>query len=573
MEKMAKLIFTESRKQVIDDGIYELSDYTGGKVNIDEEAFTFLKFIEDQKVDGLSLEDFYLYDGIPMYFFDRPSLFLELKNIISCFITLLCISDRADGKIFVETDNRVMYFAAEKYFDAECLMIEKYKQKVKGEDANTNGKMFRRLSKGFKSQMLFNSKRHNGRNILVFSHAASLNLIKDSNGNPRYFDTQVGPVMEGLREKYNVLNLQFLNNDALINKTIKYDGEYVPFELFKLYKRALGRNIIRQELAVDNLHLIDKLDFSFMGYDIKSILMEYVFGDIKGKYLSYLREILAAEKYLQSGKINKCVVVGEGDRARCFIVAAKRLGTKTFAVQHGIINETSPAYIINSSHGSLLVPDVSFVWGEKYKRILTANSSAYNDSNVKVVGQVRTDFLLQREYKRQSDNKIKILYATQYFMDILQPATKMLFSALEQFNEEYELIIKLHPADVNFDFYNDMIRKYKIRNARIVKDADLYEVISWSDVIVSVLSTVIGEGALFKKPSICIILPKYNDAGGFVKDGISLSACDENELRGLLKDIKCINSEYMDKINKYIHENFYCLDGNAAKRIIEIIGE
>ena len=71
--------------------------------------------------------------------------------------------------------------------------------------------------------------------------------------------------------------------------------------------------------------------------------------------------------------------------------------------------------------------------------------------------------------------------------------------------------------------------------------------------------------------SICIILPKYNDAGGFVKDGVSFGVKDENELLEYMVKINLENITLNNNMKKYITENFYKLDGKVTERIIRII--
>ena len=83
--------------------------------------------------------------------------------------------------------------------------------------------------------------------------------------------------------------------------------------------------------------------------------------------------------------------------------------------------------------------------------------------------------------------------------------------------------------------------------------------------------TVVVEAALMNKPSICILLPKYNDNGGFVKDGLSFGVKDENELLEYMVKINLEDITLNNNMQKYITENFYKLDGKVTERIISII--
>jgi hypothetical protein len=372
-----------------------------------------------------------------------------------------------------------------------------------------------------------------------------------------------------LKNKYNVLELQLLNNENQLTKSTKYKEDYIPFEAFVIYKRLISGRIINKQLIQNFVKYFDKLDFQYNNYNLKSIIFENIVSNFEKECSNYLVEILAAERFIKKYRFEKCLIAGEGDRGRCFIIASHRNKVPCYAIQHGIINETSPNYIINQQSESNIVPTISFLWGKRYQDILLKHTSVYNRSNTRIVGQVRTDLLKQYQNQSTKDKSIiRILYATQYLKDLLEPATEMLFKALNLLTKEYELVIKLHPADNYFEFYNELIKNYKIKNVRIVKDEDLYTLISWCDIIVSVHSTVVLEGVLMQKPSVCIVLPKYNDEGGFIKDGISLGAADEYKLSEYLSQN---NLNYLDGLKYYVQDNFYAVDGNVSNRIINEI--
>lgn len=570
---MVKLIYTAQKKQLVIDGqVMDLFEYIG-KINVEKEAFKYLTYLESQKVNGLKLEELYLYDDVPLYIFNRPTIYRKLNGLIFCIMVIRNIQDKTNEELKVQTDDDFMEKVCVEVFNLQCekIYIEKNIRAI------SKIKLIRRFIKGIGSYAKFIFKNFflNMKNykepFLIISHASDLNPVKgNTNG---YYDTQLGKVIDKLKETYNILNFQQLNNKYIIDKTLNYHENFVPFELFIFYKRLKAKKNVNNSLVVDNLIYIDKLDYNFNQLDLKNVMLNYVMKDLRESYCSYLYELIVAEKIINKFKIKKCLVVGEGDRGRCFIAAGNRLKISTYAVQHGIINETSSTYIINSRYKEVLVPKNTFVWGEKYKELLTSHTNVYNKENVNVVGQVRTDHLVQNGYLNinKRSGTLRIFYATQYFKDLLEPATLMLFNALNLMKEDYELIIKLHPADLNFEFYEDMVKKFHIKNCKIMKDGDLYELIKWSDLIISVHSTVVVEAALMNKPSICILLPKYNDAGGFVKDGLSFGVKDENELLEYMIKINIGDMTINHNLKNYIAQNFYKLDGKVTERIVNII--
>ena len=160
---------------------------------------------------------------------------------------------------------------------------------------------------------------------------------------------------------------------------------------------------------------------------------------------------------------------------------------------------------------------------------------------------------------------MKILYATQYVKDLAKEASEFLFSSLSSYENQYEIIVKLHPNDTFYDMYEDIIKRYNIKNVKVSKNIDIYDAIIWSDVVISVHSTVNLEAAILNKPSICLLLKNYWDKGNFVKNNISKGAQNNYELLDLLNNLNWkTNYNYVDR-------NFYKIDGLVSERIKNII--
>lgn len=573
---MNKLLYLNNEKVfMFDNNRYEMHKLIGN-IDIDEISFNYLKFLESQEIEGYNLEDLILYDKIPLYYLERSNILLKLKHLFTCFVILEKICSEFGNDFMVHTDDITMYLLASKVFSLICDEVISQRA-IKGENTKITDRI--RLVKvishrfffGIKSIIKFKVKHKHMENFLILSHAMDINLIKSELGN-KLFDTQLGPIVEYLHKKNNILNIQF-TNDFYNDKTTQYHREnYMPFEFFILYKKFKRHTIIKYNLLSNNLSRIKNINFKYKNYDLKTVIIGDIFCNLEEKIFEDLREVLTAESLILKLKIRKCLVINEGDRNRSFIIASNMQHISSYAVQHGIINKTSSSYIINSKYKDILTPKVFFVWGEKYQNLLINNTNIYTIKNTKIVGQVRTDLLYKKKKENIMVNKknLKILYATQYLQDLLEPATIMLLKALKFLEYNYELIIKLHPADKNYNFYQDKLKDFGISNSKIVIEDDLYDLLEWCDVIVSVHSTVVLEGAILNKPSICILLPKYNDAGSFVRDGISSGAKDEYELSNLL--YSCFNNNNV-KLTEFISRNFYKVDGKVVERIVDEIGD
>lgn len=567
---MNKIIYTERDKYLVTDENNIQLDIFVANSDIDNIASDFTKYIETQKIDGMSIEDFFIYDDIPLYYYERPSIYMNLKSLFFKFEIIRNVIEQYGNEIEIETDDDMMSLLSKNIFNLKVTKVCKDQQKSKNNILKIYLNYFLRMLVGFRNciKMMYLDK--SKENVCVISYAVNINITKFHDKSILY-DTQIGPLVDELKKKCNIFNLQYLNNTSILNKTLKYKVDYIPFEFFIFYKKLVKNKVFNIKLLKNNLNLLLKIEYKYKDYNLKEVFIQSIFNELESKYYGDLSEILAWERFLKHKKVKKCIVTDEGDRMRCIITAGNRLSIETYAVQHGILNEFSHEYLINTKYNHL-VPQKTFVWGEKYKRMLLENTNIYNDYNVEVAGQVRTDSIFAYyEIENNRNNKIKILYATQFLKDLLEPATETLFKALTLLNSDYELVIKLHPIDIYYNYYENMIKKYNITNVKIIKDGDIYELINWCDVVISVHSTVVVEGVLLNKPSICIVLPKYNDAGGFIRDGISIGVETSFELKEVIDNISHNNYLNGEKVKNYIKENFNKVDGKVVERIMKNI--
>ena len=575
---MVKLVYKNDEKYIFYNGQKTEINHFELTINIDRVALEYIKFIETQSINGLVLEEFYVYDGIPLYYFERPTIVLKIKQLIFATEFIKMLLEKYKDTLQVETDNEI--------FSSVCKNI--FKLDVISSQANSTSeivgikkksKMFYEsflwIISGLKNYVLYKVTLDKRENICILTYTMNINLINKDEKKILY-DTQMGTIVEKLRDTYKIFNFEFLGNRKLLEKSLKLKGNTIPFEFLLILKKLNKNRLINIKLLENNMKNLVEIDYSYNDFDFKNIILHNIFNDLKIRFDKDLNEILMLEKFFKKSKINKCIVTDEGDRARCFITAGNRNGVHTYSIQHGLITDTSPEYIFNSKYLDILIPKHTFVWGNNYKKILVDNTNIYKETNVDIVGQLRTDLLFEKYLRPKEKNgiKLKILYATQYFKDILEPATTMLFEALEKIKVEYEIIIKLHPSDHYFDFYKSMANKYSIKNFRILKDGDIYDLMNWCSVIVSVHSTVVQEGTLLNKPSICIRLPKYNDLGGFIQAGISFGVSERNELIYIFEHLDDNKGLLISKMTEYVADNFYKIDGCVALRIIErITGE
>lgn len=534
------------------------------KNDIESEIRNFVLKIENQKVNGIKIHEMYTYEGIELYNFCRGSIYDKVKELLNKFSLIENIINYFGDTIEINTDDLVYKYLAENVFFVNC----NYKNNsiVKSNRIKNKYKKIQRLILGFNN--LIKVKIKNKKNTLFLTQANSINSIIVNN-NKIIYDSQFGKVLDKMKKEDNIFKIQYLNNDSLIDRSLLLGKDIFPFENFIFMKKFIYKLNIQENKINDKLIYIRDLDFYFHEKNLYEFINEFLLKDLKCIMNNYIYEIYAAEKLMKFININKVIVIDEADRIRCFIYAANKNNIPSFAIQHGIITLGSSAYFIPSKDEKY-VPYKTFVWGEEFKKTLIYNSNVYNENNVEVVGQLRTDYLFEKlKYNNISNDNttIKILYATQSIEDLTYEATEILFKSLQKMNKKYSLVIKLHPNDTYEKIYNDLIKKYNIKNVEITRDMDIYDAIIWSDVVISVHSTVNLEAAILNKSSICILLNKYWDEGNFVKDDISLGAKNYEELRMFLENIDKYKLNNENTIKRYFHK----IDGCVSERIINTI--
>jgi len=106
---------------------------------------------------------------------------------------------------------------------------------------------------------------------------------------------------------------------------------------------------------------------------------------------TYIHLIKKLEKFLGEIKPKLIIQVYEvGPYAKAFEVAAKKIGIRTIAIQHGLIPSDQPEYVFKevknekNPYGNP-IPDLTLLYGEFYKKIFTEKGS-YPKNKVAIIG-------------------------------------------------------------------------------------------------------------------------------------------------------------------------------------------
>ncbi len=294
----------------------------------------------------------------------------------------------------------------------------------------------------------------------------------------------------------------------------------------------------------------------------------------------YTYKLLAFQSYFANTETKTITAQDENATSTKIILdAAKFNNIKTIGIQHGIIGEFNMNYLFTKEDKIYHpMPDQTLVWGDYWKSILI-NEKNFPANAVKIVGQIRTDVIPQLKaqsntklYEKESIYKHIVVFASQPQPDpvLRKQAAEDVFKAVLKFDTML-LIIKMHPREMDNNYYNDIAKNLGCKNYIIEKEIDLYKVLAACDVVITCYSTVGGEAVYLGKP--LVILDHLRlDYCGYYKEGVAKRATNAMELENILRDYAAGNFVPDKQHNEsFIAKYAYKIDGMVSKRCLNYI--
>jgi len=332
----------------------------------------------------------------------------------------------------------------------------------------------------------------------------------------------------------------------------------------KLLSRKITQAIsaIEGNDETDNLILdaLKELYGSTSYFCWKFLCYKYFFSKRKPKVILITDEYSANTRLIMEGaRVNRIPVV---------------------SFQHGSMHDLHPGYVYSAEDPvDEITPDGIIVWGDRWKDFLI--NHGYPAERIKTGGQLRTDIIPVISTTRKSAAEILreniggkdiVLFASQPQRDLsLRYKTAFeIFKAAAQLSE-FILVVKLHPVENDFSYYNQIAKRANCDNYIITKEADLYELISVSRAVITSFSTVGTEAVYFRKP-VLIFDPLKQDVLGLVREGVAVQCLDSNDIHSVL--LKVMKGEFQsdeDKISAFIKSQVFAIDGKTGQRYLDIL--
>jgi len=307
-----------------------------------------------------------------------------------------------------------------------------------------------------------------------------------------------------------------------------------------------------------------------------SLFRETFYSLIEKRFLTYYYEIILSQNLLDKYPFSAILLQNEvGPNEKILLQIGKSKKIPVFLMQHGLIFDTTEAFMMNKYQGALgLNTDYQLVWGDidyQYRKKL-----GFDPEKIIKIGSPAYDHF----FDKKNSKRDYVLLATS------GPTTEDIFDlTVESITKNIEtikgiskivaglnqkLIIKIHPSPDEFD-PTELIKSID-PNIQVIKTGDISEIIkNCSLMIVIDFSSVILDAYLLKKPIISI--PVKNNGYGLPKAFVNNSCMIENletlenSINNLLKND---NSELIK--NAIISgQNYMSNLGKASEQLLRFL--
>lgn len=236
--------------------------------------------------------------------------------------------------------------------------------------------------------------------------------------------------------------------------------------------------------------------------------------------------------------------------------------------------------LIFQEHG--LRPEFFLSSGRNFAKLKERHNEA---ENVLITGLPRYDVLSNaseiysrteffNEHKIDPSSKI-VLWTTQCHVVSEEENTanfQAVFGAIKDLRG-ITLIIKQHPAEgkIFTEKMRRYIEDYQINCLIAPRDADTYELLFISNLVVAKASTTVMEAVALNKPVIILNLSGEPDTVEYVQEGVALGIYAKADLKEGIKGLLSDDSELASNRTGYVENYLYKMDGLATDRVVSLL--
>ncbi len=281
---------------------------------------------------------------------------------------------------------------------------------------------------------------------------------------------------------------------------------------------------------------------------------------------------LATKRALQEQSV-QCIVITAttGFFERCMIAAAAKLDVPLVIIQHGEGLATSDPELFPGMKVAI------GVFGEKFADRLM--KWGIDRKDIEIIGPIAFEEIYSFVQKEQKKTDKILLITTsliegnrlskeEYFQNITSILRQL--SVLQK-----EIVIKLHPAERNFDHYVKIIEKEGWKNMKVTQERGqsvLYTLINDSDIVVNLYSTVALQAMILGKPvvSMDIVLPTVPNADDGIWNG-GIQVTKHDDLTKAAAEALLDPPHWKKKRQETVESYCYKVDGKENERLRDLI--
>lgn len=319
------------------------------------------------------------------------------------------------------------------------------------------------------------------------------------------------------------------------------------------------------------------------GLDMTAGFIEALMAQVRRVVGGEVRELARVERMVRDLGPRAMIVTQEHHRTP-WLLAARRAGIPTFALQHGVLYPAHPGYP-QRRHPLVILPSRMFVYGEYERRVLL--EGAYHDDEVAVVGSPRLDLdsaqgrpedaAAEREAVRR---ELGVADGDRLLVVSTVPAPFIRRSHLVHMLEVVlggplpgvHLVFKQHPGERDAGPYRMLLAGlaraggYEPPPVGVVKDVDLYRLLRAADAHLGQQSTVLTDAVMAGTANLIATVEASPDILGYVAAGVARPVRDTAELLAALADPTPPSAEAR---RAFLEDHFR--PGEAGRRIAEDI--
>jgi hypothetical protein len=373
---------------------------------------------------------------------------------------------------------------------------------------------------------------------------------------------------------------------------------YKPWEWYlspKIRRNiSFGRRVINEKWRWLKKDSSFKAIFNYKGVDLwkvckKEIERLFILElPIIIEYIELSKEILRIEKP------DIIVVASEISKDnKALVLAGNFTNTPVLAVQHGFIFDADD-YLIDYSctekelyeepFKESIFPQKFAIYGDATKNILLKEIKYPFKERIEVTGQPRYDDLIKKkevfDKKRIcidwgiDPTKRIVLIGSQTFhvAGNKESFCRSIILALKD-NPQLQIVIKPHPSE-HESWYRRLANEIGAKLVILPPKSDILKAIFVCDVLVTFYSTVALDAVVLGRPVVTINLTGNPDPIPYARDGVAIGVYKENDIALAIKEVlenPTIRRRLELAREGYLKEHLYRLDGNATKRVVDLI--